>query len=147
MLTRKRIQSLVRGLAAALLDGPWEREAMMSRTVITAILFAVVGCAPSAEEDAQVLDAQGSDAPSWLDGVREYVPPLQGQSMSLDGHFTYLWGPSDGSGPMISDAGTYEVSGDTVTNTVHYSSVPERVGVVFRWTPGGPSMVRVVDYH
>ena len=86
----------------------------------------------SAPNESEV--SQAAPAPAWLEGVFEYVPPLRGQSIGLDGRFTFLYGPADGSGPMVSEAGTYEVSGDTVTNTVVYSSDTALVGRVFKWT-------------
>ena len=101
------------------------------RPLIAILLFGcVAGC--SVPNESQV--AQAELAPPWLEGVFEYVPPLRGQSIGLDGHFTFLYGPADGSGPMVTEAGTYEVSGDTVTNTVVFSSDTARLGRVFKWT-------------
>ena len=91
----------------------------------------VVGCAPSAED--MVDDAVVSQ--TWIQTfTAEYLPPLRGQSMARDGRFVFLFGPADESGPMTGEAGTYEISGDTVTNTVLYSTDPERIGLVYRWT-------------
>lgn len=70
-----------------------------------------------------------------IDGIYEYLPPLKGQSVNRHGKFVYLFGPADGKGPMVSQAGTYELSGDTVTNTVTYCTDRTQVGTAYRWTP------------
>ncbi len=69
-----------------------------------------------------------------IDGVFEYLPPDKGQSINRNGRYTYLYGPADGSGPMISQAGAYRISGDTVTNTINYSTDNSLIGQSFRWT-------------
>jgi hypothetical protein len=70
----------------------------------------------------------------WQEGVWEYVPPLQGQSIARAGRFVFLFGPADGSGPMTGESGTYQISGDTVKNTVRFSTDPDRVGYEYWWT-------------
>jgi hypothetical protein len=71
---------------------------------------------------------------SMFEGTFEYIPPLQGQCIIVDGRFVFLFGPVDGSGPMVANAGTYRIVGDTVTSTVTYSTDAEQVGTSFRWT-------------
>ena len=63
-----------------------------------------------------------------IDGVYEYLPPFKGQSINKNGYFVYLFGPSDGSQPMISNSGTYTLSKDTVKNIINYSTNPSEIG-------------------
>ena len=72
--------------------------------------------------------------PSRLEGTWEYVTPLKGQAVLLDGRFVFLYGPADGSAPMTSDAGTYRISRDTVAATITYSTDSTRVGMTPHWT-------------
>jgi predicted ester cyclase len=67
-----------------------------------------------------------------IDGVYEYLPPGKGQSVNKNGRFVYLFGSSDGKS-MISQAGTYIISGDTVKNTITYCTDPGQVGTVYLW--------------
>lgn len=68
-----------------------------------------------------------------IDGVFEYLPPLKGQSINRNGKFTYLYGPADGSAPMISQAGTYNVADGIVKNTVTYSTETSQLGREYWW--------------
>jgi hypothetical protein len=103
----------------------------MTRLTAVAAVVVAAACAEPAEEPIQEADASAA----LVEGIFEYVPPFLGQSIAIDGRFVFLYGPTDGSGPMTGDAGTYEISGDTVTNTVIYSTDPERIGQVYLWTP------------
>jgi hypothetical protein len=67
-----------------------------------------------------------------IDGVYEYLPPGKGQSVNRNGRFVYLFGSPDGKG-MTSQAGTYIISGDTVKNTVTYSTDAKQIGAVYWW--------------
>ena len=67
-----------------------------------------------------------------IDGVYEYLPPGKGQAVNRNGRFVYLFGSPDGTG-MSSHAGTYIISGDTVKNTITYSTDPKQIGVVYWW--------------
>jgi hypothetical protein len=100
-----------------------------------AAVILIAACAPPAGEPVEEAEA----ATNWLEGAFEYVPPLKGQSIISDGRFVFLYGAADGSGPMTGEAGTYGISGDTVTNTVAYSTDPEGVGRVYMWTPESTS--------
>lgn len=101
---------------------------MSSATKLTAIVL-LAACASPPQDSTQPPEATAS----WEEGTYEYVPPQQGQSMIAGGRFVFLYGPIDGSGPMTGEAGTYVVSGDTVTNTVTYSTNPAAVGGGYRW--------------
>jgi len=70
-------------------------------------------------------------AASGIDGVYEYLPPRKGQAVIRNGHFVILSGPSDGSGPMISQAGTHKMSGDTVKLIITYCTNPKLIGTEF----------------
>ncbi|MEO5601608.1 MAG: ester cyclase [Cyclobacteriaceae bacterium] len=72
-------------------------------------------------------------AATGVEGVFEYLPPLKGQSVIRNGHFVYLFGPADGKGPMISQAGTHTISGDTIKNTITYCTDPRQIGTVYWW--------------
>ena len=72
-------------------------------------------------------------AASGIDGVFEYLPPFKGQGVIRNGHFVYLFGPSDGSGPMISQAGTHRFSGDTVKNVITYCTDRKLIGTSYWW--------------
>ncbi len=47
------------------------------------------------EHDAAISQSAG------VEGVYTYVPPLQGQSIVRNGRYTFLFGPSNGKGPMV----------------------------------------------
>ena len=101
----------------------------MSRLALIATVILTAACAaPDVEpaEDAAELD-------ELLEGVWEYLPPTQGQSIAFDGLFVFLYGPADGSRPMRGESGNYEISGDTVKNTIRFSTDPERIGVEYWW--------------
>jgi hypothetical protein len=68
-----------------------------------------------------------------LEGVFEYTGTLQGQSILTGGRYVFLYGPADGSGPMTSHAGTYEISDGVVTHTILYHTDPGQVGGGFSW--------------
>jgi len=74
-----------------------------------------------------------TEADNEVDGVYEYLPPLKGQSVVRHGHFVFLFGPSDGKGQMIGQAGTYRISGDTVKSLITYSTDSTTVGTGFWW--------------
>jgi hypothetical protein len=107
---------------------------MRYMTALMAVAL-TAACAEPAEEPIQ----RAETSVNWLEGIYEYVPPLRGQSIAGEGRFVFLYGPADGSGPMTGDAGTYQISGDTVTNTVVYSTIPVEIGLVYRWTPEATS--------
>ncbi len=84
-----------------------------------------------------------------VEGVYEYLPPLRGQAIAIQGRYTYFFGPADGSGPMVANAGTYAVNGDTISNTITFSTNPAEVGTSFRWVSiplsGDTAEFRVVN--
>jgi hypothetical protein len=102
----------------------------MSRlALIATVIFAAACAAPDAEP------AEDTTEPAeWLEGVAEYVSPLQGQSISYGGRFVFLFGPEDGSRPMRGESGNYEILGDTAKNTIRFSTDPDRIGMEFLWT-------------
>ncbi|WP_340114052.1 hypothetical protein [Maribellus mangrovi] len=67
-----------------------------------------------------------------IQGVLEYLPPNQGLAANFDNHFIFIFGDSDST--MVSQMGTYKTTGDTVIYTTLYSSNPELVGTVIRWS-------------
>ena len=101
----------------------------MRRIAFLPAIALLAACA-APEADANQLTS-GSD--SELEGIGEYVDGLMGQSIMTDGRYVFLYGPADGSGPMTSHAGTYEITGDVATHTIHYHTNPDRVGDVFSW--------------
>ena len=107
----------------------WNRRHKMRRiTFLPGILLVAACTAPEADANPQTA---GTD--SELEGVFEYFGDLMGQSIMTDGRYVFLFGPADGSGPMTSHAGTYEIVGDLVIHTVKYHTEPDRVGDVFSW--------------
>jgi len=68
-----------------------------------------------------------------IDGVYEYLPPGKGQAVNRNGQFISLFGPADGKAPMTSQGGSYTFSGDSVKNTIAYSTDPKQIGSVFWW--------------
>ncbi len=96
------------------------------------VIVAAAACAGQAEQRP----SEETGVSEWLEGfTAQYVTPLKGQSMARDGSFVFLFGPADEDAPMTGEAGSYVISGDTVTNTVLFSSDPDRVGLVYKWTP------------
>lgn len=92
-------------------------------------------------------DDQGKIAQEWgvsdlqetlrgatgIDGHYKYLPPTQGEGVNHNGRFLYLFGPADGKGPMISQAGSQTVSGDTVKNYIEFSTNSTQVGTIYMW--------------
>src|SRR5882672_8483224 len=71
--------------------------------------------------------------PKSIDGVFEYLSPGKGQSINRNGRFVYLFNNADGKS-MTSSAGTYEVSGDVVKNTIAHCTDSKQIGTSFWWT-------------
>lgn len=69
---------------------------------------------------------------SQLQGIFAYLPPNQGMSAMLDNHFIFVFGDSDTT--MVCQAGTFETFEDTVIYTTEYSSNPELVGSIIKWS-------------
>ena len=65
-----------------------------------------------------------------IEGVFQYLPPLQGQAIMIDNYFSFVGGSSDST--MITEAGTYVESNDTIYNKVLYSSNPKLIGYEFK---------------
>lgn len=103
----------------------------MRRLTLFAAALLMAACA--APSDTTNPEAVSTISP--LEGTFEYVGALKGQSIITGGRYVFLYGPRDESGPMTGEAGTYQISGDTATHTVTYCTNPERVGLVFSWTP------------
>ena len=103
----------------------------MSRWSILGPVLLLAACTAPVEEQSTPGQMGGAD---WQEGVWEYVPPLQGQSIANAGRFVFLFGPTDESGPMTGESGNYEISGDTVKNTVRFSTDPNRIGREYWWT-------------
>lgn len=70
---------------------------------------------------------------SGIEGVYEYLSPDKGQAVNRNGQFVYLFGSADGKRPMVSNAGTYEVSGEIMKNTIKYAIDPKQMGTSFWW--------------
>lgn len=68
-----------------------------------------------------------------IEGVYQYLPPNKGQSIIRKGHFVFLFGPSDGSQPMIGQSGTYTMLGDTVKNLINNSTISSQIGTKYWW--------------
>ena len=83
-------------------------------------------------QESKVTERNNVSVINDIDGVYEYLPPGKGQAVNRNGRFVYLFGSPDGTG-MSSHAGTYILSGDTVKNTVTYSTDPKQIGVVYWW--------------
>ena len=70
---------------------------------------------------------------SGVDGEYINLPPLTGQTSLHNGHFVFLFGPSDGSSPLVGQAGTYIIEGDKITHTHRFSTNPKEIGTTFSW--------------
>lgn len=68
-----------------------------------------------------------------VEGIFQYLPPIKGQAVNRNGQFVYLFGPADGKGPMISQAGYYELNDGVVKNTISHSTDPKQVGTAYFW--------------
>lgn len=104
----------------------------MRRTIALYAALLIAACTVPAENAVPETAEQASP----MEGTFEYVDPLRGQSIMRDGRWVFLYGPADGGAPMTGEAGTYEIVRDTAIHTVAYSTDPDRVGTVFRWTLG-----------
>jgi hypothetical protein len=102
----------------------------MWRTEFLGVVFAIGCTAPPSDQNQK---STASATP--MEGSFEYVGALKGQSILTGGRFVFLFGPADGSAPMIAEAGRYHIARDTATHTILYSTDSARVGLVFRWTP------------
>jgi hypothetical protein len=72
-------------------------------------------------------------AAAGVDGIFQYLPPGKGQSINQNGRFVYLFGPADGKGTMTSQAGTQIISGDTIKNTITFSTDTKQIGTTYWW--------------
>jgi predicted ester cyclase len=70
---------------------------------------------------------------SGIEGVLEYLPPNKGKAIMRNGQFIYLIGSADGKNPMFCHAGKYEISGETMKNTIRHSTDPKQIGNSFLW--------------
>ena len=82
-----------------------------------------------------------------VEGVYEYLPPYQGYAIMINGRYVFMFGQSDST--MYCHAGTYEISGDTITNKVLHAFNPEQRGNTFSWMskllPGDTIVVNGID--
>ncbi|MBT6671503.1 MAG: hypothetical protein HN593_03215 [Lentimicrobiaceae bacterium] len=67
-----------------------------------------------------------------IEGVFQYLPPLQGQAIMIDNHFSYVVGLYDST--MVAQTGTYIEKNDTIYNEIIYSSNPELIGYKYKWS-------------
>ena len=102
----------------------------MSRLGFFAMAVLTAACAAPAPEPVQ----EATGPADWQEGAWEYLPPLHGLAVAHEGRFVFLFGPSDGSQPMSAEAGTYVISGDTVRNTVRFSTDTTWIGEEYSWT-------------
>lgn len=98
-------------------------------TLLAAVVVAGACTTPSRDASQEALSM------SPMEGTFEYVGTLKGQSVLTGGRFVFLYGLADGSAPMTGEAGTYQISRDTATHTITYSTDAARIGLVFKWTP------------
>jgi predicted ester cyclase len=68
-----------------------------------------------------------------IEGVYQYLPPNKGQAIIKSSNYLFLFGPSDGSQPMIGQAGTYTLSNDTVKVKVLNSTIKSQEGSEYWW--------------
>jgi hypothetical protein len=110
-------------------------KTLTSATLTLIALLALAGC-KQPSEPSQVSTPAGTEvtASSPMEGTFEYVGTLRGQGILSGGSYMFLYGPADESAPMTSDAGVYQISDDTAKNTITYSTDPETVGSVYRFT-------------
>ena len=98
-------------------------------------LAGILAASSACGAPGQIPSRESMARSSSVEGVYEYVAPGRGQSIITGGRYVYLYGSQGGGGPMVGEAGTYEVSRDTVTNTITYSTDETRIGSRYRWTP------------
>jgi predicted ester cyclase len=72
-------------------------------------------------------------AAAGVDGIFQYLPPGKGQSINQNGRFVYLFGSADGKRTMTSQAGTQIISGDTIKNTITFSTDTKQIGTTYWW--------------
>lgn len=105
----------------------------MKAILLVGILFMARGCnfgAKESESDTTAFDQEAFN--TLVEGAFEYIAPTMGYAIMVNGYYVYAYGESDTT--MVSHAGTYEISGDTITNTVLYATNPDMPGYSFKWT-------------
>jgi hypothetical protein len=110
-------------------------KTLTSATLTLVALLALTACKqPSEPSQVSIQTDTEVAATSPMEGTFEYVGTLRGQGILSGGSYMFLYGPADESAPMTSDAGVYQISDDTAKNTITYSTDPETVGSVYRFT-------------
>jgi hypothetical protein len=111
---------------------------MKTLTIATLTLISLLAIAACKQASKPVEVSTQTDTEavvtSPMEGIFEYVGALRGQAILSGGSYVFLYGPADESAPMTSDAGVYQISDDTAKNTITYSTDPETVGSVYRFT-------------
>ena len=101
-------------------------------TGLVAAIMSLTILLSACNQESKVTEPNTASVNNDIDGVYEYLAPGKGQSVNRNGRFVYLFGSPDGKS-MTSQAGTYIISGDTVKNTVTYSTDPKQIGFVYWW--------------
>lgn len=112
----------------------------MKRKVLSALtLILTVGlfltftnCSSGSKSNADSTASEAKSTSELIEGVWEYVPPTKGFGIMYQNYYSYMFDMTDST--KWAHTGTYEVSDDTVTNTVVYSSIEAMVGYQFKWT-------------
>lgn len=101
--------------------------------LLVSILISSHSCnfgAKESETDDTALDQEAFN--TLVEGVYEYVAPNMGYAIMVNGYYAFSYGVSDTA--MVAHAGTYEISGDTVTTSILFATKPVKPGGSFRWT-------------
>lgn len=99
-------------------------------SLLTSMLFLVLfvtNCdSPTSSHEKELTTAELK-----FEGVNKYLPPMKGMSINYGNYYSYVYSTSDST--MEYNSGTYEVSNDTITNTVMYSNNEKMIGYKFKW--------------
>lgn len=111
-----------------------KKSSLKELTALAAVcvLFYTSSCNPGSEKQNETDTFLSREAYlEQVEGVYEYLPPFQGCAIMINGHYVYMYGRADST--MYCHAGTYTVSGDTITNEVLFAFDPTQLGTVFNW--------------
>lgn len=93
---------------------------------ISLLSFTVLNCSSPDSSPAEE-----SSLETLVEGVFQYMSPINGIALVYDNYYSYTYATSDST--MEAITGTYEISNDTATNTVLYSNNEKMVGYKFKW--------------
>ncbi len=113
----------------------------MKRKILTALMLVLavglfvtfIGCNPGSKNQSKTVSVEPAPVISQetIDGIFEFPTPLQGYGIFLDNYYLIISGDSDST--MFCEGGSYQISGETITNTILFDTDSNNVGNIYQW--------------